>query len=40
MEILNQEKAKMLVTNMGPSIRYDITRNPWFPESRTDVAVI
>lgn len=40
MNVLNQTEAKILVTNMGPSIRYDITRNPWFPEGRTDIAVV
>jgi hypothetical protein len=40
MKILNQEEAKRLVTNESPSIRYDITRDPWFPKSRTDVAVV
>ena len=43
MNELNSEKAKMLATQMGPHIGggiFDITRDPWFPKGRTDVAIV
>jgi len=42
MKVLNQEEAMELVTEAGPNINshYDITHEPWFPEGRTDVAII
>lgn len=43
MEILNSEEAKRLATQMGPRIGggiLDVTRDPWFPKGRTDVAIV
>jgi hypothetical protein len=43
MNILNSEEAIMLATQMGPHIGgriLDVTRDPWFPKGRTDIAVV
>lgn len=39
-KVLDIEEAKSKVTEWGPSIKYDTTREPVFPPNREDVAII